>query len=176
MEPKNLTVEEIRLLESLSSLPQKMLAVHGISNLTEFVLHELCDQGCFNLDKAAYLIDNPDFDCLKGIAGYSKSECSNLSDVWNQPDKFSEHMKCSNFNNIVRQIHESSVFKSGKNYESTVNELAKNLNLDKAVYYSWPMKHNNHGILIIQRPNNNLSSFDQHILKGLSFLAFCPVF
>ena len=175
MEPKNLTVQEIRLLESLSSLPQKMLAIHGISNLTEFVLHELCNQDCFNLDCAAYLIDNPDFDCLKGIAGFSKSECSDLPDVWDQPEKFSQHMKTSNFNNNVRKINNKSILKCGQSYDSALSEVARNLNLGHPVYYSWPMKHDNHGILIMERANHE-PTLDQHILKGLSFLAFCPVF
>ena len=59
------------ILNTLSKLPRKMLSLKGQENVTEFVLHELCHKNCFNLDKAAYFVDNPDFDCLKGMAGFA---------------------------------------------------------------------------------------------------------
>ena len=90
------------ILNHLSTLPQKLLSVHGTENVTEFVLHDLCSTHCFDLKKAAYLVDNPDFDCLKGVAGFSAEEAYPQDAIWETPELFIAHMKKSAFNNKVR--------------------------------------------------------------------------
>ena len=57
----------------LSILPQQILSHSWNENMSEFVLHEICNQSVLTT-KAAFLVDNPDFDCLKGVAGYSTDE------------------------------------------------------------------------------------------------------
>lgn len=74
MEHTTMSPRHKQVLVCLSCLPHKMLSVHGLSNATEFVLHELCQSSCFNLKKAAYFVDNPDFDRLQGVAGFNKEE------------------------------------------------------------------------------------------------------
>ena len=49
--------------------------------MSEFVLHDICNPNCFNLQKAAFLVDNPDFDCLKGVAGFSADEAYQKHDL-----------------------------------------------------------------------------------------------
>ena len=66
-----------RILIHLSTLPQKILSLHGRADLAEFVLRDLCHERCFNLKKAAFFIDNPDFNHLKGIAGFCHEENPN---------------------------------------------------------------------------------------------------
>ena len=48
------------VLNTISRLPRKMLSLKNQENITEFVLHDLCNKKCFNLEKAAYFVDNPD--------------------------------------------------------------------------------------------------------------------
>ena len=43
------------ILNHLSTLPQKLLSVHGTENVTEFVLHDLCSAHCFDLTKSGLL-------------------------------------------------------------------------------------------------------------------------
>ena len=57
--------------ERLADLPKRMVPLYdleAIGNIPEFVLHDLCHEDCFNLKKAAFLVDNPDFDSLQGVA------------------------------------------------------------------------------------------------------------
>ena len=58
------------LLQKLSHLPKKIVALEGLEHTPSFVLHELCNESAFNLSKAAFFIDNPDFNHFKGIAGF----------------------------------------------------------------------------------------------------------
>ena len=71
METKTLERQN-RMLHHLAQLPRLMIDVHGRDNISEFILHELCSEPCFNLRKAAYLVDNPDFNCLRGVAGFAR--------------------------------------------------------------------------------------------------------
>src|SRR5947207_14497437 len=98
MKSENMMYRHAHVIDNLRRLPRKMLSLHGLDNVTEFVLHELCDKHCFNLQKAAYFIDNPDFDCLKGVVGVSHAELHNIVDIWDNPAIFSEHITKSAFN------------------------------------------------------------------------------
>lgn len=168
---------ENRLLNHLNHLPRKMLMLHGADNVTEFVLHELCSCEGFNLERAAYFVDNPDFDCLKGVVGFSSQEAYHDSGaIWENPREFSLHMQKAPFNQKVRSLQRESMRRSGESDEHIVNAIASELGLDNPSYYSWDMKHDNHGILIFQPMNKEVDYNDKHLLNGLSLLSFCPVF
>jgi hypothetical protein len=175
MERDNVLGHRYKVLESLSSLPKHILAFHNKDNVTEFVMHELCGAGCFDLDKAAYFIDNPDFNCLKGIAGFSKDEAygSNCS-VWDTPEEFSTHMQKAPFNQKVRGIAKESLRVKGKTDESMMREIAKDLGFSNPGFFSWEMKHDNHGLFIYQK--NDLGGELESLSDGLCYLGFCPVF
>lgn len=165
-----------RIIELLSALPRKILGLHGRDNVVEFVLHELGRQECFDLEKAAYVIDNPDFDCLKGVAGFERPEAyDEKCDIWAEPDSFSEHMKKSKYNNTVRCYHRGSGVKKGEKDEKIVQEIAHDLGFEKPFYYSWNMKHDNHGILLYEKHDKADCDCD-YLLEGLCLIGFCPVF
>src|SRR3972149_6861847 len=93
MEQKKL--KNYALLEYLSSLPKKMLSIQHYDNIPGFVLHDLCLSKNFNITKAAYLVDNPDFNCLRGVTGFCKDEAYQSCDIWDAPEDFSKHiLKC----------------------------------------------------------------------------------
>lgn len=177
MEQKDSLAERKRaIMELLSSLPRKILGLHGRDNVVEFVLHELGRQECFDLEKAAYVIDNPDFDCLKGVAGFKRPEAYSFeSDIWKDPENFSAHMKKSDYNNHVRCYHRNSGVKNGEKDEAIVQEIAHDLGFDKPFYYSWNMKHDNHGILLYEKHDAADCDCD-YLLEGLCLIGFCPVF
>lgn len=165
------------ILYHLSCLPRKMVALHGADNVTEFVLHELCGERCFNLDKAAYFIDNPDFDCIKGVAGHARGEVLAADeDIWRDPHSFSEQMKQSPFNNAVRNFSHESFKKRGQNDDDIAKTVAQTLGITCHGFYSWDMKHDNHGIFVFERTCSLDQDVDEHLADGLVLLSFCPVF
>ena len=92
MEPQ-LLEKQNTMLRYVSQIPKKMLLLHGKDNVTEFVLHDLCHEHCFDIHRAAYFIDNPDFNFLRGIAGFSRDEAYAKCDaIWHEPEAFSQHM------------------------------------------------------------------------------------
>jgi hypothetical protein len=163
------------ILNHLTTLPQKVLALHGVENVTEFVLHDLCNHNCFDLQKAAYLVDNPDFNVLKGIAGFSAQETFSHDVIWETPELFMEHMKQAPFNQKVRTIWQPSMHKVGKSDQEVTQIVADYLGLVKPAYCSWQMKHDNHGILIYEEQLQCPVPSD--LLKnGACLLGFCPIY
>lgn len=171
--------EEHVLLHHLSRIAPQMLRLRNHDNLTEFVLHELCCRKGFNIEKAAYFVDNPDFDCLKGIAGFSHAEAYPEShSIWDAPDAFSKHMVQAPFNQKVRGFNHTSVKKSSEDDALLVKEMAQDLGFKNYNFYSWDMKYDNHAILLFERPTAQhvLSLPEEHLKNGVSLLSFCPLF
>ncbi|MBP9765478.1 hypothetical protein KBD08_04040 [Candidatus Babeliales bacterium] len=171
MEPKRHSKEKM-LLHKLGSFPQNIATNHYLENLSEFVLHELCSQDLFNLPKAAYLVNNPDFKCLKGVAGYDDKHAFNAGVNWQKHKEFTSHMKQSPFNQKVRLMYDSAL---SKHDENEMYALADVLEIEHPVYHIWDMKHENQGIFIYEKPE----SFDEtheHLIQFVPMLSFCPVF
>lgn len=165
-----------KILQRISKLPRRMLQLYGRENSAEFILHELGKQDCFNLDRAAYIIDNPDFDCMKGIAGYCRGEeYGSEKEIWDDPETFTEHMKTCPYNTLVRNFIKESRKKQGLSDEQIVQEIAQDLGFDHPSFYSWPMKHDNQGILMYQKHDPEECDCD-YLLDGLCLIGFCPVF
>lgn len=178
MKPPFSPNSQLYILQKLSSLPRKMLLLHGSDNTTEFVLHDLCHQHCFNLCKAAYLVDNPDFDCIQGVAGFCQQEAYPQEDIWQSPDKFSSHMKEASFNKQVRNFTQPSYHNTQEGISNkTIQEIAQKLNFENAHYCCLDMKHNNKGILIYQPQKESETQHEKDdMVNALSLLSFCPVF
>ena len=165
-----------RLLKCFTQLPQQILSLSDVDNVTEYVLHSLCDEGCLNLSKAAYFIDNPDFDCLKGLAGFNKDEEIYTCDtVLNDEVHFREHMDSCAFNKKVRAINLPSARKLVESQDKCVQRLATILGIRNPMYHTWTIKHDNYGLLIFERAPIEDHTLQQEFLKGLSLLGFCPV-
>ena len=88
MKPELLMDRNAQIAYSLRRLPRKMLQLHGLDNITDFVLHELCSKDCFNIPKAAYFVENPAFNCFKGVVGVSGTELQDVGDIWTNPEMF----------------------------------------------------------------------------------------
>lgn len=176
MNPKGSLERQKNVLERLSSLPRKILSLHGGANSTDLVLHELCHEQCFNIDKAAYFIDNPDFDCLRGIAGYCKHEVEvSESDIWQDPEIFTTRAHETPFNRTVRQIMQESGVRRKKNEHEVMSTIAQQLNFSRHGLYFWQMKHDNHGIFIYERAIDFDSDYDKFLPEGITLLSFCPI-
>jgi hypothetical protein len=164
------------ITHSLSCLPKKMLQLHGKDNVVEFVLHELSKEDCFNLDRVAYVVDNPDFNCVKGVAGYCYNEkYAADKDIWSDPDSFTSYMSKAPFNNKVRSYAQESYIKRGCSEQDLINEVSQSLGFSHPVSYSWTMKHDNHGILLYEKRDGDTCDCD-YLLDGLCLIGFCPIF
>lgn len=168
---------ENKMLRHLSELPRRMLCIHGRDNMTEFVLHHLCHEDCFNLKKAAYFVDAPDFNVLKGVAGFNRGEqYDDCKKMWHSTEEFTEHMRNAEFNKRVRELSQASLKKDKKSDEELAQEIAHNLGFENPCLCIFDMKHDNHGIFIYEKNDKNEQVNENHLLSGLSLLSFCPIF
>lgn len=177
MEHNEISPRQRKLLHNLTYLPHKIVSFAGKDNITEFVLHDLCNTNCFNLRRAAYLIDNPDFNCLKGIAGFSQEEMyQQQEDIWIIPEDFTNHMRKCAFNNKVRSITCESKVKKGPFTLQAIEDVAMNLGFQSCTFASWDIKHQNQGLLIYEKADTQDCEADEYLQNGLSLLSFCPVY
>ena len=176
MDASEMSSRHKQLLRCFAYLPQQLLSLHEIDNATEFVLHSLCHEGGFNLSKAAYFIDNPDFDCLKGIAGFNgDEEVNTCENVLANRDYFDQHISNCAFSKKVRTINESSIRKADKSIEEAVKHLAELLEIEDPSHYTLTIKHNNFGLVIYEQKDAEDHVAQQDLLTGLALLGFCPV-
>jgi hypothetical protein len=170
------SLSDKKLLTKLSDFSKNMTQHHHLENLSEFVLHEVCSTDLFNVPKAAYLVNNPDFTCLKGVAGYHIPESFHKDDLWSNQKEFTSHMKSSGFNQKVRSVQDKSLFLDDAKIESKrIYTLADQLEINDPLYHVWRMKHDNQGLLIFERPQD-FDAGQEHLLRFLYMLSFCPVF
>lgn len=164
------------LLQCICAVPRNMTRIHGVENMTEFLLHHLAGSHCFNFSKAAYLVDNPDFDQCKGVVGFDKQHAFN-TDHWKSPEQFSEHMRQGAFNKKVRSMAKKSHKRSKKDDKQLVNLLVEELELTNPGYHSWKMKYDNHGILLFEfNEPEDQELVDQALQDSLYLFGFCPIF
>jgi hypothetical protein len=174
MEKKDKNREQEVLL-CVTNLPEQIVKLHGQENMLELLLHAMSQKNCFNFSKAAYFIDNPEFDHLKGVAGVHEPEAYD-KDHWKDPQEFSDHMNRAPFNNQVRQMMLKSIKKNSHSEKEVVSELSKELAFKNFHYLSWPVKYNNHGLLIFETEQDEHDQLKEHLESGVHLFGFCPVF
>lgn len=175
MENKICQAPEGKLLQHLGNLRKMIVHNHELENLSEFVLHDLCNGPCCNLNKAAYFINNPDFKILKGVAGYHQKELK-LSDSWNNQKQFIASMKNSAFNQKVRNRLQENFERGQISEQYLVRKLADYLEIENPAYHIWDLKHANHGLLIYEPLQEQAAHVQNHLHDSLYYLSFCPVF
>ncbi len=126
------------MLNYMSHLPRKMLSLHDHDAITELVLHDLCSERCFNLNKAVYLVDNPDFNCMKGVAGFSRDEMYKDGErMWDDPHAFTEFIKNAPFNQKARNIQLCSLKGGGTDNETLMRTVASQCTMTHPQCYTW---------------------------------------
>lgn len=141
------------LFDRLICMPDKILHHHEVNALPQIVLHDLSHDDVFGLDKAVYLVDNPDFDCLKGVAGFSRDECKfHQSDIWNNPQDFHNEMKDASYNSKIQMFLRNGIKRSDVDThdQDDLVELGKSLGMQNPSFLTWRMRHGNHGVLIFE--------------------------
>lgn len=175
MEVKKHT-KDIELLHRLGGVSLKIANNHHLENLSEFVLHDLCSEDLFRVVKAVYLVNNPDFACMKGVAGYSNQENFSKGHGWEHQKDFTSHMRQSSFNQQVRQINDINLIAKKELLDKKhLHKLSDQLEIERPEFHIWNMKYDNQGILIFEKKNSGDVMF-QHLPHFASMLSFCPVF
>lgn len=163
------------LLNSLVGLPQRILQLHEVDELSPLVLHELGHDSHFGLNKAVYLVDNPDFDSLRGVAGFCKDECSlHKADVWQDPYSFAHDMSSGQFHQQIKQFNHASITRNHEqcSQEGLVN-LGKTLGLNNPSCCIWDTRHGNHGILLFEGRENMVEKQKSLLSQIIALLSFC---
>lgn len=165
------------LLHQLSHLPKKILTLNGLENTPEFVLHELAHKNCFNLKRAAFLVDSPDFNSLKGVAGFSETEVfSSPEHMWQSPHLFIDHMQHASFNQQVRSLQRASISQSTQAREKELAAIAHQLGFTHPSFHSWHMKYDNYGFFIYEQNDTRPEGYEEHLTNSLYLFSFCPIF
>ncbi len=171
--------DDHRLANHLSGLLHNVLKFHEVDGLAEIVLHELCHDNCFGIKKATYLIDNPDFNQLVGAAGFCKQECcQHKHDLWDGPHTFKKDMEKAEFHNVVKTLMKDSFKRQNidLNNSETILDLGRGLGMEKPRFFSWTMKHGNHGLLIFEQGDKQICDWRAGMLTNASaLLSFCGI-
>lgn len=165
------------LVKALLKLPDKILNHHEVDHLPNLILHDLGHDKHLNLNRAMFLVDSPDFDCLKGIAGFCKDECHHHheNDIWANPHKFTQDMENAEFHKKINHFLHHSM-KRRANDKQVLSELGQSLGIEKPHIFTWDMRHGNHGILLYNTDNDCLCKADHDLLQHIAaLLALCPV-
>jgi len=164
------------LMQRLVKLPHKILKNHDVDGLSEMVLHELGHDNCFGFKRAIYLVDNPDFNHLAGMAGYCRDECKyHKEDVWKDPYCFHQDMREAAFHKKIRELLKYSVVSNDINIHDShdIQALAKEAGMHNSQFISWNLKHGNHGVLIVEK-GKTLSDWQTDLLENVAaYLGLC---
>lgn len=167
-------------VHALLGLPQKIMKNQQLHGLAQLVLHEFSRPDVFQFKKAVYLADNPDFDHLIGVAGFSSDESDlNDIDVWNNPTDAIEKMDKSPFNRSVRAFLRNSIKARDIHFDNKVevDQLAHEIGMNQPHFLTWDLKHGNHGLLLFEyQEASALDVLKQKFLSSaVALLGFCPI-
>ncbi|MCK4651021.1 hypothetical protein KAT08_02475 [Candidatus Babeliales bacterium] len=171
--------DDHRLTSYLSDLLHKVLRYHDVDGLPQMVLHEIGHKNGFGLKRATYLVDNPDFNHLLGVAGYCNKECCyHKDDLWKNPCSFVGDMKDAEYHNNVKSFLHDSLRKKEIDLKNPkdIKELGNDLGIDGPRFFSWNMKHGNHGLLIFENPEKPLDEWKEKLFSNIAaLLSFCGI-
>lgn len=162
------------LLERLVSLPNRILQLHDVEELSPLVLHELGHDSHFGLKKAVYLIDNPDFDSLKGVAGFCRDECHlHKQNILDDPQSFAHDMAHASFHQSMKQFRDGSIARN-HDYcsQDGITHLGERLGLNNPSCCTWNTRHGNQGILLFEA--DDMKDHQKSLLSQIiALLSFC---
>jgi len=169
--------KQVNLLKNLIQMPANLVKMHGSHNLTEFVLHELATPDNFHFGKIGYFVDNPDFDCFKGVVGYDREQAYPHShSIWDNSDAFTNHMQSASFNQKVRDYARPSIKRGSMCNQDIVDEIASTFSFNSPSYYCWQMRHDNHGMVMYEFVNGHDHWDQEDFSCAMHLLSLCPIF
>ncbi|MFC1854263.1 hypothetical protein ACFLY6_00130 [Candidatus Dependentiae bacterium] len=167
-----LSASERGLVDGILALPHKIVQNHHVDGLAQLVLYDISNPGRFGLKKAAYLVDNPDFDCLHGIAGFHHGEFeAPPDDVWKNPVESAKTMNDLTFNKNVRSFKSCSLNRQKSDHSKILSEFE----IENPSTIGWPMKYGNHGIFIYES-RDDVCVWRKSVLASIvALLGLCAI-
>jgi len=169
------------LLLRLCVLPQAINVLHHDDahgpHTVEYIFHELCGNQCFGLRKAAYLIDNPDFDMVRGVAGYA---CDGYVSKAASHDNdscmkhFASHLQECDFNESVRELQHGSVSRNGQTEQEIAQQLAKLFGFSDPQVIIWEVQNDNNGVFVYEGDEAKMQELRDWLVHGMHLLSLCP--
>jgi len=177
MDRDEVLLKHKRLLGALSLLPKKIVSVHEqTDNMAELLICELCNEEFFDINRAAFFVDNPCFDMLKGVAGFHKTEGHTpWSPEWDNHEEITVIMKRSPFNQKVRHFMSSSPKRNNHDLAKIVEHLAKEFEIPNHSFISLGLKHGNHGLFVYENNRPEADLINHHLADILHLLGFCQM-
>lgn len=169
-------VQDAELATHLFGLSHKILSHHDVDGLAPMVLHELGHANGFGFNKAGYLIDNPDFNCLKGVAGYCGDECHHhKADIWSSPHTFVDDMSNAEFHSQVAAFnhHSPARMHSHEVDQAAMEEIGRMLGMCNPSCLTWKMKHGNNGIFLFEGDGQQLARRKDLLRNVVGLLSLC---
>lgn len=160
----------LSVVDDLIEIPQNILRFNHRPELIDFVLQKISNEKCFSFHRAAYLVDNPDFNFLKGICGFCKN--SNPANVSTINDELLEQISRSEYNNKVKNFQNISLKANNRDIRNpeTLAELSNALNIPEPQVYSWDLKNNNFGILIFKSELDHCCNWRKNLFEKVACL------
>lgn len=170
--PQDQVQEDTVFIEYLTQLGKSIVTNYEQKILAQAVLHHLGHELKFNFQKIAYVVENPDFHQVIGVAGYHKDECTLHSEnIWSDLEEFTNQMQNSSFNNQVIAISDLSEDTT----EKKIQTISTSLEMPHCECISWNMRHGNQGFFLFES-SENLDPWIKRILENtVSLLSFCPI-
>lgn len=164
----------LNIVDQILQIPKQIISYHHVNGLVDLVLHNISKNNCLSFSKAAYFVDNPDFNQLKGVCGFNSSILCDTP-VKNQQDSI-EYILKSAYNCKVKSINRESF--RAKNIDlsnrANITELCDSLEIKNPKTLSWDLKHNNYGVLIFETEQPDCCSWKNSLVEQVShFLGMC---
>lgn len=159
------------LVSNLLQLPKHILRNAHAEDLPALILKKLASKKYFTLNKAAYFLDNPEFNVLKGIAGYDVNEDDDCDEVESLDDLQTKSIKflSGDFHTSVKNARMNSFYANHKNeadIKTALTEFAqKTLATENPIIYQWHSKHGNHGLFFCDPKEHSLVTNRSHLLE-----------
>lgn len=160
------------VINCLIKLPQQILLHGNTDGIQELILKFIAEKNYFNLNKAAYFLDNPSFNCSKGIAGFDAldfKDDNNWLDLWDNNDKKIHCIEYAAYNQKIKKLRCNSLSKLAHNNEKTIFDFAKkNLEFINPSYLFSNGKHGNIGIFFYENKSKGTSYKDQYLFESIA--------
>lgn len=167
----------LSVIDHIMELPKNILQNHHKDGLADFILHSISGDKGFAFSKAAYLVDNPDFNCLKGISGYCKT--SNPKDCSGDLDGLISNIGSSDYNSKVKTLQHPSLRAKNIDLSSPENlkDLSETLGMKNPEIFSWDLKHDNYGLLVFESEAPHCCDWKKSLLEKVSSMfGMCSLF
>ncbi|MFH0898770.1 MAG: hypothetical protein V1855_04275 [bacterium] len=177
--PSGSLVDNDDFLRTLLRMPRKILENHEVDGLAQMVLHELGQKENLDLKRAFFLVSSPDFNYLKGVAGFCGNESSHCcKGMWEDTQMFYGHVQNTAFYADMKKLLQQERYHQdgALQKEEYLEDVGSILGMKSPQIHSWNLRNGNKGIFIFEEGSKKMCSTDKDILDHITaLLGLCPL-